>query len=159
VAAFASQYRCITFDHRAFGRSLDTSGAGRMSFAPDVLALLDHLAIERAFVVGHSWGGHLAMHLAAKHPERLLGLVSVDPLGALPDGGEADLGRIFDRFYRVDRARTVEGSGLGLAIGKWSTEAHGGQIQAGNASPHGAVFTVTLPIARSAVQSKSPQPA
>jgi signal transduction histidine kinase len=39
---------------------------------------------------------------------------------------------------------------LGLAIGKWIAEAHGGQIQAGNASPHGAVFTVTLPLTRMA---------
>jgi proline iminopeptidase len=60
----------------------------------DAVAILDGIGIERAYVVGHSWGGHLAMHLAAHHPDRLLGLVAVDPLGALPDGGEADLGRI-----------------------------------------------------------------
>jgi signal transduction histidine kinase len=60
----------------------------------------------------------------------------------------AHLPRIFDRFYRADQARTEGGSGLGLAIGKWIVEAHGGQIQAGNTSPHGAVFTVLLPIAR-----------
>jgi pimeloyl-ACP methyl ester carboxylesterase len=33
-------------------------------------------------VVGHSWGGHLALHLLLAHPDRLLGVVAVDPLGA-----------------------------------------------------------------------------
>ncbi len=60
----------------------------------------------------------------------------------------ADLPRIFDRFYRADKARTGEGSGLGLAIARWIVEAHGGQLQAGNATPHGAMLTATLPITR-----------
>ena len=37
----------------------------------DVVAVLDALEIGRALVVGHSWGGHLAMHLAVAFPERL----------------------------------------------------------------------------------------
>jgi proline iminopeptidase len=60
----------------------------------DAVAVLDGIGVGGAYVVGHSWGGHLAMYLAALHPDRLLGLVSVDPLGAVPDGGEADLERI-----------------------------------------------------------------
>lgn len=48
----------------------------------DALAVLDHFGIERAWAVGHSWGGHLAMHLAVTHPDRLLGLVCVSTLGA-----------------------------------------------------------------------------
>jgi proline iminopeptidase len=54
----------------------------------DAIAVLDGLGLHRAWVVGHSWGGHLAMHIAAMRPERLLGLVVIDPLGAVPDGGE-----------------------------------------------------------------------
>jgi pimeloyl-ACP methyl ester carboxylesterase len=60
----------------------------------DAVAVLNGIGVESAYVVGHSWGGHLAMYLAVHHPDRLLGLVSVDPLGAVPDGGEADLERI-----------------------------------------------------------------
>ena len=61
------------------------------------------------FLVGHSWGGYLAMHVAAAHPERLLGLVVVDPLGAVGDGGEADMGRIIDeRIPPVAAARAAE---------------------------------------------------
>ena len=49
------------------------------------------------------------MHLAAHHPDRLLGLVAVDPLGAVPDGGEADLGRILmERISPEDAARAGE---------------------------------------------------
>ena len=60
----------------------------------------------------------------------------------------ADLPRIFDRFYRANKARTGEGSGLGLAIAKWIVEAHGGQLRADNTAPHGAIFTAMLPTTR-----------
>jgi pimeloyl-ACP methyl ester carboxylesterase len=59
----------------------------------DAVAVLDAAGADRAYVLGHSWGGHLAMHLAVQHPDRLLGLVLVDPLGAVPDGGAGDLDR------------------------------------------------------------------
>jgi pimeloyl-ACP methyl ester carboxylesterase len=48
----------------------------------DALAVLDHFGLERAWAVGHSWGGHLALHLLVAHPDRLLGVVCIDPLGA-----------------------------------------------------------------------------
>lgn len=51
----------------------------------DALAVLDAHGIDRAWAVGHSWGGHLALHLAVAHPERLLGLVCIAPLGAFGD--------------------------------------------------------------------------
>ncbi len=49
----------------------------------DAIAVLDHFGIERAWVVGHSWGAHLALHLAVLHPDRLLGIVGVGTLGAV----------------------------------------------------------------------------
>jgi proline iminopeptidase len=52
------------------------------SHMDDALAVLDHFECEQAWAVGHSWGGHLVLHLAVAHPERLLGIVCVDPLGA-----------------------------------------------------------------------------
>jgi pimeloyl-ACP methyl ester carboxylesterase len=48
----------------------------------DALRLLEALGIERVWLVGHSWGGHLALHVLASHPDRVLGLVCIDPLGA-----------------------------------------------------------------------------
>ncbi len=55
----------------------------------DVVAVLDELAWPTALIVGHSWGGHLALRFAAAHPERLLGALAVDPLGIVGDGGSA----------------------------------------------------------------------
>jgi heavy metal sensor kinase len=59
-----------------------------------------------------------------------------------------DLPHIFDRFYRVDRARSRAqgGAGLGLAIARWITEAHGGTLSAESVLDRGSRFRVRLPI-------------
>jgi pimeloyl-ACP methyl ester carboxylesterase len=57
----------------------------------DAIAVLDHLGWDRAWLMGHSWGGLLAMHLAVAHPDRVAGLVLFETLGAVPDGGRAAL--------------------------------------------------------------------
>jgi two-component system phosphate regulon sensor histidine kinase PhoR len=61
---------------------------------------------------------------------------------------EADLERIFERFYRVDKARSREsgGTGLGLSIVKHLVELLGGRVRAANGRQGGAVFTITLPL-------------
>jgi heavy metal sensor kinase len=56
------------------------------------------------------------------------------------------LARVFDRFYRVDPARTHGGAGLGLSISRWIAEAHGGTIDVESAPGEGSRFTVRLPI-------------
>ena len=60
---------------------------------------------------------------------------------------EADLTRIFERFYRVDKARSREsgGTGLGLSIVKHLVEILGGEVTAGNRPSRGAVFSIRLP--------------
>jgi len=55
--------------------------------------------------------------------------------------------KVFDRFYRVDQARTRQtgGAGLGLAIADWAVQAQGGQIRVED-SDHGAKFVIELPV-------------
>ncbi len=56
------------------------------------------------------------------------------------------LPRIFERFYKVDRARGDRGTGLGLAVVKHTVEAHGGGVSARSQEGHGSTFTVRLPL-------------
>jgi pimeloyl-ACP methyl ester carboxylesterase len=55
----------------------------------DAVAVLEFLDWSRALIVGHSWGGQLALRLAAAVPRRLRGVLAVDPLGIVGDGGMA----------------------------------------------------------------------
>jgi two-component system OmpR family sensor kinase len=59
------------------------------------------------------------------------------------------LGKVFDRFYRADPARTRDhgGTGLGLAIVKSLTEAHGGTVTCSSTVSQGSTFVITLPLA------------
>ena len=69
------------------------------------------------------------------------------------DSGEGipagERSRVFERFYRVDkaRARQTGGTGLGLAIVRHVAEAHGGDVRVDSELGRGATFTVTLPVA------------
>jgi heavy metal sensor kinase len=61
---------------------------------------------------------------------------------------ESELGKIFDRFYRVDKARSRElgGSGLGLSIAQWIAQLHRGSITVHSEVNRGSLFKVTLPV-------------
>ena len=81
VPVFRERYRCISIDHRGFGRSPDPSGEGSDRFVDDLEALLDHLGIERTALVAQSMGGRTALGFAVRSPERVSALVMGDTWG------------------------------------------------------------------------------
>ncbi len=91
-------------------------------------------------------GGRIVMSSTRRGDSILLTVADEGP--GIP---ESDLPRIFERFYRVDKARSrggrdPGGTGLGLAIVKHLVELHGGRVSAANRAEGGAVFTVELPL-------------
>ena len=71
---------------------------------------------------------------------------------SVSDTGEGipadDLERIFERFYKADRARSGGGTGLGLSISRHLVEAHGGRIWAESTEGQGSTFYFTIPVNR-----------
>ncbi|HKR61898.1 MAG TPA: ATP-binding protein, partial [Pyrinomonadaceae bacterium] len=88
-------------------------------------------------------GGKIRLDLSSQNGNARL-TVSDTGIGIPED----DQSRIFDRFYRVDKARSraLGGAGLGLSIVRWIVEAHAGQIQVESQPGRGSVFRVDLPL-------------
>ena len=90
-------------------------------------------------------GGSLTVSAGAKAGGWLEVCVRDDGPGIPPEA----LARVFERFYRVDKARSREqgGTGLGLAIVKHAVQAHGGEVRVESELGQGAAFYFTLPAA------------
>jgi pimeloyl-ACP methyl ester carboxylesterase len=93
---FAADRRCLLVDIHQYGRSEKSRISGPMwdHHAAKTVALMDTLGVERADFVCNSWGGTIALNLAAKYPDRVRSLVVTGsmpvfygPLAPLPEGG------------------------------------------------------------------------
>jgi pimeloyl-ACP methyl ester carboxylesterase len=76
------RFQRIRYHRRGLGGSTRPVAAGPTSVAvqaEDAVGLLDHVGVDRAHMVGHSWGGSIALELAAKHPTRVASLVLLEP--------------------------------------------------------------------------------
>ncbi|MFO6496594.1 MULTISPECIES: cell wall metabolism sensor histidine kinase WalK [Bacillus] len=89
-------------------------------------------------------GGHITFSVDVNEEEELLYISVKDEGVGIP---RKDVEKIFERFYRVDKARTrkLGGTGLGLAIAKEMVQAHGGDIWADSIEGKGTTITFTLP--------------
>jgi heavy metal sensor kinase len=86
-------------------------------------------------------GGTVTVTLARSDDGVVLRVADTGP-GIAPEDRE----RVFERFVRLDAARTTGGAGLGLAIARWVAEAHGGGVRILSSGPGGSVFAATLPV-------------
>ena len=105
-----------------------------------VLVNLLHNAVKFSSA-GSTVDGLGAAVATARSPSRFAIRASASPT--------ADLDRIFERFYKVDKSRTPGrgGTGLGLSIARHIVEGHGGRIWAESEEGKGSAFTFTVPLA------------
>ena len=106
VAELAARYQVATFQQRGLEPSTERGAFTVADSVADIAAVLDGLGWESAYLMGHSWGGHLVFHAAVRIPGRLAGVLSVDPLGAVGDGGAEAFGaEMLARVPEADRER------------------------------------------------------
>jgi proline iminopeptidase len=83
----AAEFRVASYQQRGLEPSTLEGPHTIAQSIDDVITVLDGLGWSQAFVVGHSWGGHLALRLAAAHPERIWGGRAVGGGGGRGAGG------------------------------------------------------------------------
>ena len=102
------QGRIIAPDQRGHGQTTQaTSGYDWQTVSADIVGLMDHLEIDKAIVLGHSWGGNVAGNLAARFPDRVEKLVLID--GGFV-GRRQQPGVTWESFSERVRPRDVSGN-------------------------------------------------
>ncbi|TMF08189.1 MAG: hypothetical protein E6I38_07830 [Chloroflexi bacterium] len=125
------------------GISLDLNANGPVTVSGDATRLRELVMILLDNAIKYSGPG-ASVHVDLKRDGGTAELRVVDEGRGIEPGA---LPRIFDRFFRADKARSREmgGTGLGLAIAKWITEAHNGTIAIDSTPGRGTAVTVELP--------------
>ncbi|MGE0387843.1 MAG: alpha/beta fold hydrolase [Gammaproteobacteria bacterium] len=103
VPAFSRRYTCVVYDQRGYGRS-SPGAIYPVRLAEDLVALMDHLKIDRAFLVAQSLGGWPAWGVTATEPQRVRGLVMAGTVGGIPvEGIDAWAAGMRERATRTGR--------------------------------------------------------
>lgn len=110
IAALADRYHVVAMDQRNTGRSVApiTAEDGWADYSADQLALMDHLGIERFAVMGMCIGGGFGLRLAHVAPERVTGVVAMQPIGNADN--RATYRGIFDEWREAVGADHPEAS-------------------------------------------------
>ncbi|MGW5700273.1 alpha/beta fold hydrolase [Amycolatopsis japonica] len=104
LADLGTDFRHITYDERARGKSRRSADYSFEAAVRDVNAVLAARGVERAIVVGWSYGAVVAAHWAARNPERTIGAVLVDgafPYDWLDDAMEQRIRKMFKRLNLI----------------------------------------------------------
>lgn len=127
----------------ARGVSIETSSADRLAILGDHRQLVSALAnlVENAIKYSEP---DASVQIVAERVDTLVEVRVIDTGRGIP---ERDLERIFERFYRVDAARSREtgGTGLGLSIVRNIVHGHGGEVDVTSIEGEGSQFTMRLP--------------
>ena len=90
IPVLAKRHHVIALEAQGHGRTADVARPiTPANMATDVVALLDHLGLERAHILGHSMGAATALELAVNHPGRVLSIVPISAT-VRPDGMHSD---------------------------------------------------------------------
>ena len=125
VDAFRPIARVITTDLRGRGRSdapHDPARYGVERHAADALALLDALGADRAVVWGHSIGGRIGFELAARHPDRVLGLIATGASGHAFSAIGRALNAASQEIYEAGMAKAAEAFASVQDVPRWMVE-------------------------------------
>ena len=109
IPRLADRHRLIAPDLRGFGQSgAPGSGYDGVTFAADAIALLDALEIERAYLIGHDWGGFAAFTVGIEAPERVAGMVVLNTIPPWVDTRPRLLLELWRAWYVVAMAGAGE---------------------------------------------------
>lgn len=143
----AAEFRCVFIDHRGHGRSEAPHDPGAYAMplrVADVVAVLDGLGLERAHVVGLSWGGRLAFGVGEHAPERVRSLVVVGqhPYAIDPDG---PLARVVGDALASSHGRGLEAlvRAFEASVGRYPDDVRSAYL-AGDAAAMRAAFAAAI---------------
>jgi 3-oxoadipate enol-lactonase len=145
LPALAARHRAVRYDIRPFGESTVPDQPYRT--IDDLLALMDALQIERAHLVGHSFGGGVAIDFALAHPDRVASLVLVNSgvNGApMPADEQKEAMQVFVSA-RESEAKAVE---AWLSLGLWSASRARPEVMKAierSTAPNAARFRMAAP--------------
>jgi pimeloyl-ACP methyl ester carboxylesterase len=112
VPVLAGRYRLILYHRRGYAGSSRASGTFSVAQqAADCRALLRHLGVERAHVVGHSYGGDVALQLALETPDAVYSLALLEPglmVGTSAQGYRESLQRNAERYQQLGAEVVVD---------------------------------------------------
>lgn len=133
---------------REKGISIELQGLDTARFVSGDKIYLEKLflnLIKNAVIYGRE-GGYIKVKIGEEK-----GFIKIEVKDNGTGISKEDLPRIFERFYRGDKAHTAVGvhSGLGLPIAKWAAETHRGKIDVKSTYGKGSTFTVNLPLIKS----------